>query len=370
MSILIISPEAWSAQPVSKHHYASALAARGHRVVFLDPPDIASRDITIKAGKVGLAPWIVSAPRVAPGLRLMPSAARRLLEARWLARLEDALGWRVELVWLFENSRFFDMSFAGDRVKIYQQVDLNQDFHPLKAAETADLSIAISGPIERRLESAAKRLLRLSHGVASGPESPISASVQEERFSQFNRNVVLTGNLDISYLNVELLAGLVRDHPEVCFHFIGSYRKDGKLFRLTGQAPNVIWWGRQPSGALPSILREADLLLVTYLAETHREQLANPHKIMEYLASGSPVLATYTEEYAERSDLIWMATSADDFRTKFAKLIRDPEALSDTKAREVRKAFAAKHTYERQIDRIAIALDAAVTGPNPLRNAL
>ncbi len=133
-TILIISPEPWEGHFVSKHHYACELARRGHRVLFYGPPEAMGtmrlEPVTDAHGDL----LVLRAPRVAQGLRFLPSPLRRALEARWLGKVEQLAGARIDVVWNFENSRFFDMNFAGKRLTIYQQVDLDQAFHPAKAA--------------------------------------------------------------------------------------------------------------------------------------------------------------------------------------------------------------------------------------------
>lgn len=350
--ILIISPEPWNAHAVSKHHYALQLARNGHDVVFYGPPEDDFRDMRLETVRQsGATVSVLHAARVAPGVGRMPPLIRRFLERRWLKRLDRLVGRPIDIVWLFENSRFFDMSFAEGRRRIYQQVDLNQDFHPVEAARSADLAIALSEPIERRIRPAAPHYLRLGHGVATLEEAPVAEAALNERFPSDMKHAVLVGNLDIPYLDIELLADLVADNPSVRFHFVGGYKKDKRFYQSLGAAPNVVWWGFQPAEALPSILRRADVLLLAYLAEKWRDQLANPHKLLEYLASGRPVLTTETLEYATRPDLVHMATDRASYRQLFLKCL----AENSKDATERRRRFAAEQSYSNQIKRIELA---------------
>ena len=118
---------------------------------------------------------------------------------------------------------------------------------------TADLTIALSEPIERKVRPVARHLLRARPRVATLRKVPVDPALLGGRFTPGIKHAVLIGNLDIPYLDVDLLTDLVCE-------------------------------------TLPSILRCADFLLLTY--HECREQLANPHKMIEYLASGRPVLAT------------------------------------------------------------------------------
>lgn len=354
--VLIISPEPWAGHFVSKHHYALELVHRGHRVLFHGPPEIgALRLESVEAGGPGRLE-VLRGPRVAPGLRLMPAGIRRSLEARWLDRTEKLADGRVDVVWLFENSRFFDMGFAGDRLKIYQQVDLNQDFHPETAAASADLAIAISGPIENRIARFSKGLLRITHGCPRPGPQVATPPFIDEAFSRHRVNAVMTGNLSIPYLDDALLAELAAAHTQTGFHFIGGYTPGHGLHERLSVRPNVVFWGWQPACALSAFLERADVLLVAYRAVEHLDQLANPHKIMEYLAAGRCVLASRTLEYEVRPDLVVTASDVEDYCNRFAEIISDPGAWNTPDLIARRRDFAADNTYSRQLDRIASAL--------------
>lgn len=355
-TILVISPEPWDGHFVSKHHYARELSRRGHRVLFHGPPDISGPMRLVAAPDTPGELRVLHAPRVAPGLRFMPPPLRRALEAHWLTKVERLASARVDVVWNFENSRFFDLRFAGKRLKIYQQVDLNQDFHPETAAVSADLVVALSRPIEARLKSFAPNLVRLTHGHAAHPSSGCLPDEVESSFGAAPINVVMVGNLDIPYLDVPLVAKLVAAHPNVRFHFVGGYSPGKALHGAIARAPNVMFWGRQPSHLLPGFLARADTLLVAYLADQYLEQLANPHKILEYLASGRCVLATRTLEYEENPGLIEIARNRDEFIAKFAEIVALPEAWNTPELIAKRQSFAEDNTYSRQLDRIAETL--------------
>lgn len=355
-TILLISPEPWDGHFVSKHHYALELSRRGHRVLFHGPAepigDICLDSVSDACGIL----QVLHAPPAGRGLRFLPACVRRRLEASWLTRVELALGQPIDVVWSFENSRFFDMSFAGERLKIYQQVDLNQDFHPELAAETADISIAISEPIARRLASFSRKLIRITHGYCSQDSREFPFEGLQHEFADASVNAVMVGNLDIAYLDVQLLVQLVSDHPDVKFHFVGGYTPDSGLHGLVGSAPNVRFWGLQPARTLPSFLKCADILLVAYLAEDYRDQLANPHKMMEYLASGRCILATRTLEYEDRPDLVETVHSRTEYRRRFALILEDPSIWNSPDKVAIRQEFANANTYADQLERIAQAV--------------
>ena len=351
--ILLISPEPWDAHAVSKHHYASSLAAQGYRVLFLDPPELGRRGVVLE--DVGGCPGLqrVRAGKVAHGLRWLPGPLRRWFERRWLYQLEQQAGCPIAVIWLFENSRFFDLRFAGPRLKIYHQVDLNQSFHPETAARTADICFCTSELIRQRLLPHNPRCYRLQHGVAI-LKAPIPLKpTEQQRFHPGQIQAMYVGNLDISYLDRELLATVVASHPEIFFHLVGGYSTDAPLFHRLRKAPNVVWWGHVESAKLPGLLSRSDLLILCY-SQAHRDQVSNPHKLMQYLASGRTVVATFTDEFLCHRDLLAMSEPGSNagYPELFASVLANIDSWNAQARVEARRAFAADHSYERQLERI------------------
>jgi len=350
-SIMVISPEPWFAHTVSKHHYAMTLAGLGHQVFFLDPPDASLRDLVFKPFTERPNLTVVQGPKVAPGLRYYPAVLRRWLEARWLERFERHASCAIDTIWLFENSRFYDMRFAGNRLKIYHQVDLNQDFHPATAAATADICFCTTDFIRDQLQIHNPRNYKIHHGLAIS-ELPLRLTDEEQaRFSGGGVQAVYVGNLDMAYLDTELLANTARSFPEVRFHFVGGYSQASKLWRLAKDLPNIVWWGRVDSALITAILEYVDVLLVSYQA-AHWQDQASPHKFMEYLASGKTIVATYTDEYKDKRNLLEMVDDNLDYLAAFSRVVGNLDEYNSSGRQAARKAFAEAHTYRKQLDRI------------------
>ena len=352
-AVLLISPEHWAAHPVSKHHYARALARRGLTVLFVEPPDPGLRQVRLTPVPDAPGIQLVQGPRLAPGLRFYPSRLRRHLERRWLQRLVQLAGMPVASVWLFENSRFYDLRFATDRLKIYHQVDLNQIFHPHQAARSADLCFCTTELIRQQLAGHNPRVFRLHHGLAPVyAELELDASPLQWRVAP-GVHAAYIGNLDMAYLDQDLLIRVIQSRPEVHFHLVGGYKKGNTLHLQLKDCPHVHWWGQVPSSLIPRILENVDLQLVCYQAQHHADQ-ASPHKFMEYLASGRTIVATYTAEYADHAELLAMSKPGSNcgYIPLFNSVLANLEHWNSPERMEARQAFATDHTYERQLQRI------------------
>lgn len=350
-AILLISPERWDQHFVSKHHYAITLVRRGARVLFLNPPDNSLPEIRLT--KIGEYPGLtlVDGPAVAPGLRFWPRALRRKVERGWLDKLEARVGAAICVIWLFENSRFFDLGFAGSRLKIYHQVDLNQAFNLEKAAASADICFCTTDLIKAQISVHNPRVFKIHHGLAE-VSAPLGLdSEHAARFSKLHFNAVYVGNLDMQYLDLDLLEAAVDGFPDVTFHLVGGYASDGATWCRLSSKPNIEWWGKVDYRMIPSILDFADLLLVTYQREHFKDQ-ASPHKLMEYLASGKMIVATYTDEYKDKRDLLAMAEPDGEYLELLRDVIGNLGGCNALENAEKRKRFALEHSYPRQLGRI------------------
>ena len=120
---------------------------------------------------------------------------------------------------------------------------------------------------------------------------------------------------------------------------------------------NVTLWGQVESAVIPSILRQMDILLLCY-SQAYQEQVSNPHKLMEYFASGRTVVATYTDEYKQYRDLLVMSESGSNtgYSELFTKALSQLSTLNSFERMKARQAFAADHAYPRQLERIQALL--------------
>jgi hypothetical protein len=92
--------------------------------------------------------------------------------------------------------------------------------------------------------------------------------------------------------------------------------------------------------------------LILYDAETYPEQVAAPHKMMDYFASGKPIVATWMEEHREHTDLIRMVERQEDFIPAFEEVLENLEEWNAPELQERRKAIAEAQTYDKLLDRI------------------
>jgi hypothetical protein len=104
-NILIVSPEAWGNNYVSKHHYAISLAKRGNNIYFLNPP---TKQIFSKK-EVLTNLWVFDFKPKYRGLGRLPAFISAMLTKWEFNRLEILISVKIDIIWNFDSSRFFNL---------------------------------------------------------------------------------------------------------------------------------------------------------------------------------------------------------------------------------------------------------------------
>jgi hypothetical protein len=95
-----------------------------------------------------------------------------------------------------------------------------------------------------------------------------------------------------------------------------------------------------------------DIFLLCYSGDKNVAEMANPHKMLEYLSTGKAVVSHYVDEYIGYPDLIEMVESNRELPVKFKEVVRKIEYYNSPIKSEARKVFAFQNTYMKQLDRI------------------
>jgi glycosyltransferase involved in cell wall biosynthesis len=344
-NILLISPEAWEHIFVSKHHYATHLAKRGNKVYFLNPP---SNQFSVS--KTGFRNvYSVQYKGFSPGIRFYPKFIQRYLIKHMFQELERLCKSRFNIIWSFDNSVFYDFSsFPVDLTKILHVVDFNQDFQLKAAAETADVCFGVSTPIMKKLKAFNKQAFFINHGCGE------SLGEKKVTLPGANRTKAFyVGNLDIHYLDWGLFKEIIYSNREVDFIIAGPWSEGGEK-EVIQSFSNVHYVGQLKAVELSRFYNTVDLLLLLYRANEFPEQLSNPHKMMEYLASGKMIIATRTQEYLDLAGegLFLMAEENKEFPQLFQSAILDLEYWNSKQKQKDRQAYALENTYNKQIEKI------------------
>jgi len=362
-TILIISPEAWGTNFVSKHHYANYLA-KNNTVYFLNPV-LSSKinpfgKINVEIQNIKKNLIQVNYQNLLPRLNRLPKFIQMYIYKIQAKQIQKALAIRkFDIVWSFDPHRFWNQEDWRTNKSIYHTVD----FHPnakyeLNISNTSSLSLAVTPLIKETLSNSTTKTYRIGHG-ADIDNFTIDNSIKIPGHNHIK--ACYTGNFH-RHIDYDLLTQMAKENPSLDFIMIGpihsnnlssgSQIQKNKLNKLERQE-NVFLVGSVPSHQLMSYLTQCHINLVLFKKEfeiTH----CSPHKLMAYFYSGNITLSNYIDEHKNtESDIIWMLKDINDSSSKLSEIVNDLSKFNSVELKNKRKQFAISNSYDKKIEEIS-----------------
>lgn len=141
-----------------------------------------------------------------------------------------------------------------------------------------------------------------------------------------------TGLID-ERIDAELVATLARERPDHSFVFVGP--------RQLGASPldeeaNVHFLPSVAYGDVPAVLRAFDVAFLPYV-ETDLTERINPLKLREFLASGTPVVATPLREVRAYASVLAAVRSPGDWLAAIDSAVASGKQRAEEQAQSVRE---------------------------------
>jgi hypothetical protein len=353
-NILLISPESWGVNYLSKHHFAIELSKSGNHVFFLNPPARLKR-IT----NVGKNLRVVDYKPTFRGLRKLPKFISGILIKREIESLERWLKIDFDIIWNFDSSRFFNLKRIKNKYKIAHIVDWSENFNRRLLCESADLCLCTSEFLKKEMVKSNPNTYKIGHGYRLS-EYDLSQSERKSLHSRFHYKAGYAGNLNFKLIDWQIIYELIIQNPKVGFYFIGptgtsnlsGKNTENQHLDKIQKLKNVFFLGEMASYKLSAYLSEFDILLLVYKGIQYKQQLANPHKMLEYLGSGKVIVASWTEEYKDIPDLIEMVENNAKLLNKFSEVLSHLEFYNHEEKQLKRKSFASEELYDKKISSI------------------
>ncbi|MFZ5973499.1 MAG: hypothetical protein ACOYXA_18080 [Bacteroidota bacterium] len=337
-NILVISPEPWGHIPVSKHHYAQALARAGNKVFFLSPPS--TEDVVLQTNVPNLFAIEYKTFR---GINRLPSFMRNILNRQLSNHINSKAGGRFNVVWSFDPFRFQNLAIFNADINIYHAVDVHRAPLEEELARGADLLLSVSDMIMARFNHIDKPKKKVNHGVA-----PYFFDQPVLRHGNKPITVGYVGNLDNWCIDIPTLIKIVKSHPDINFKFIGPYSPNSYLAKVLSDMPHCKLVGRVPSNQLPAHFVDCSLFLMCYRGD-EKDINSNHHKILEFLTTGCPVVMNYTDEYKDKRNLVFMSDSNEELPGLFSSVLNDLARHLQENIVQVRRNFALANGYDHHV---------------------
>jgi len=145
---------------------------------------------------------------------------------------------------------------------------------------------------------------------------------------------------EVASLDIELLVHLACENPGISFVFIGDVYSDMRRIAAMG---NVHFLGKKSYEALPGYLQCFDICCLYYRTSSAFNNYRNPKKLLEYLATGKPVISVSILEVRRFSEHVFIADSYEEYSALLRTVLHDDSA----DRRNARIRFARHQTWER-----------------------
>ncbi|MFT6827472.1 MAG: hypothetical protein ACJAZV_000756, partial [Roseivirga sp.] len=256
------------------------------------------------------------------GLGRLPAFISAMLTKWEFNRLEILISVKIDIIWNFDSSRFFNLYRINSGVlKICHMVDLNQNIQRVLLAATADICVGTTRYILEELKKHNIKSFKIGHGYQ--PPNQFYDDFNFEMPGNNDQKAFYVGNLSMKYIDWDILMKSAEAYSEIDFIFVGPNGLSNLGEALSDPAkekiktlPNVFFKDPVHAKHIPQLLQKADVLLVAY-QEIHHKDQASPHKMPEYLASGKTIIATFTEEFERVSPNLMMSKKNTDYPSLF-----------------------------------------------------
>jgi hypothetical protein len=153
---------------------------------------------------------------------------------------------------------------------------------------------------------------------------------------------------------------IISNNPLLDFYFIGPYeesnidikKRNSKLIDSLQNFENVTLVGVVASEDLNGYLQHFDAFLMCYSGDKNTSEMANPHKILEFLSTGKVIVSHYIDEYKNYNDIICMSKNNNNLGKLFKDVVANLDYYNSNRKRYNRLKLAKNNTYKKQLNRI------------------
>jgi len=361
--ILIFSPQNWSHQFISKHHYAIAFSKK-EKTYFFEPTTCEVGNYQVNSFKpfaendnLTVVKITLPFPDI---IRFQASSffkfINKLAIGRWLKKSEIHPKLLIDFGC---HKSISDWSFIPCKKRVYFPVD---DYHDLPIENRkCNFFFTVSSVIQEKFRKRGIPMNFINHGL-----NEIFAIKARKRLEDINKDIYplvhsplkigYSGNLAIPYLDRELVLKLVKSNSNIEFHFFGSCISNDSIFKKWLDSltvfSNVFLHGQVTIEELSGYLFSMDIMLLCYQPDNQNYHAENSHKINEYLSTGRPLLTTFIS-ILKNSNFTYPISRENIALTEKSILdaIDELNSINSFKIKE-RISYALQFRYEEQAENI------------------
>lgn len=223
----------------------------------------------------------------------------------------------------------------------------------MEAAERADLVLATGDELKAQLQGANPNTIVLQNGCdpdhfAFGAQEPPESPVLD--MEALPKPIIGYMGDIAAWVDLELLVYTASRHRDWSIVLLGPWKQDAGVVR---DQPNMHAPGSVPYEELPYYARRFDLGAIPFKLND-LTRVVNPLKLYEYFAMGIPVVSTPLPEVARHENLVYIASTPDEYVSLAEVALREKD---DAPARSRRMALAQENSWRARGEAIMTVLD-------------
>lgn len=361
-TILILSPEDWGDNLLSKHLYAQELS-KNNLVYFLHTSPHPQQKELISTFKIQENITLIHFKKVARGIFKLPSFLIDLQNKYLIQKLYNKIEQPIDLVWSFDQSKFQNLKQFKAKKTIFHPVDYIKLAQPFvsRIANSANVVLSVSEKILDTVITSSPKYF-VNHGIDSIFFNQRTVHSKPDFIKVDKINVGYVGNLQMKFIDWENLINTVRENSDVNFVFIGPYQSSNlgsnqqtELHELMSYS-NTVFTGEMNKNKLTESLSFLDSFWLCYDYKKYPIEVSNSHKILEYLSTGKVVVSNYISTYKNQA-ILEMIMDNNLLAEKLKEVTSSINQFNAIEKQQQRINFAKENTYAKQLERIEIIIN-------------
>lgn len=361
--ILILSPEDWGTNLLSKHLYAQELS-KNNTVYFLHTCAHSSQKTNIATSFVCENLTLIHLKSVARGLFKLPSICIDLQNNFIIKKILIKINQPIDVVWSFDQAKFQNLKQFKAKTTIFHPVDyiVKESIFLTKIANNANVVFSVSQDILNKINTTTPKHF-INHGIDEIFLQEKKSLEKPNYIKSDTINVGYVGNLQMKLIDYENLLKTVRENPTIQFVFIGPDKKSNlggttKFNELDTlkSFQNTYFTGELSKNELIKILPFFDVFWLCYNNKKYPIEVSNSHKILEYLSTGKVVVSNYISTYKNET-ILEMVMDNNLLAEKLKEVSSQIVQYNSIEKQQQRIAFANENTYKKQLKRIEILIN-------------
>ena len=361
----------WFAENRTSSHHVAERLGKQHPLLYIETPGVRAPQATGRDFKklfrklkqavelpqqIGPHMWVMTMPQIPfrgiPGVPVLNRYFSRFL----VKRAARHLGFQHPVYWfvvphasvaLDENSKNFVVYYCIDDYAAFPGVDADSmqrlDDNLTRRANQLFVAAEKLLPTKQALNQTA---VLSPHGVdvdlfgqAQSPETEIPQEIRD-----INHPVIGYFGSISNWTDLELITFIADAKPDWTILLIGHASIDVSELR---SRKNIRLVSPQPYRTLPGWAKAFDATIIPYRL-TRQVLHANPLKLREYLATGKPVISTWTPEVEKFGDVVRIAKD----HAEFLELIEKSLEEDNEQARAARIASVQGSSWDSRVQSV------------------